>query len=134
MAISSDNATNNDTMMEGLELLLAGDRIEFGAEEARVHCMPHCASSSNGGGWALFQLLYFTSLYQLIISQLLKSIGAFKDDKKGSNSAYRDSVTTPISREHDDNAMGYEEEVNEDLDPGSVLSEVLTAIEKVSIG
>ena len=41
MAISSDNATNNDTMMEGLELLLAGDGIEFSAEEACVFYMPH---------------------------------------------------------------------------------------------
>ena len=41
MAISSDNAANNDTMMEGLELLLAGDGIEFSAAEACVHCMPH---------------------------------------------------------------------------------------------
>ena len=41
MAISSDNATNNNTMMEALETLLAGDGIEFSAEEARVRCMPH---------------------------------------------------------------------------------------------
>ena len=41
MAISSDNATNNDARMEGLELLLAGDGIEFSAEEACVPCMPH---------------------------------------------------------------------------------------------
>ena len=41
MALSSDNAANNDTMMEGLELLLAGNGIEFSAEEAHVHYMPH---------------------------------------------------------------------------------------------
>ena len=98
MAISSDNATNNDTMMEGLECLLTGDGIGFSVEEAHVCCMPHtvhlAAMEVDG---ALFQLLRFTSLYQIIISQLLKSIGAFKDDKKGSNSAYQDSATAPIS-------------------------------------
>ena len=41
MAISSDNASNNDTMMESLEEKLAGDGIQFCAEEARVRCMPH---------------------------------------------------------------------------------------------
>ena len=40
-AISSDDATNNDTIMESLELLLAGDGIEFSVEETHVHCMPH---------------------------------------------------------------------------------------------
>ena len=69
------------------------------------------------------------------LQQLLKSIGAFKDDKKGSNTAYQDSVTTPTSWEHDENAVSCEEEVNEeDMDPGSVLSEGTLAVEKVGIG
>jgi hypothetical protein len=41
MGVSSDNASNNDTMMENLEILLAGDGIEFNAAEARIRCMPH---------------------------------------------------------------------------------------------
>ena len=41
MAISSDNVTTNDTIDRGIELLLAGDGIEFSAEEAHMHCMPH---------------------------------------------------------------------------------------------
>jgi hypothetical protein len=41
MAISSDNASNNDTMMENLETMLVDDGIEFCAEDARVRCMPH---------------------------------------------------------------------------------------------
>ena len=41
MAISSDNASSNDTMMDSLEVKLAGNGIQFGTEEAHVHCMPH---------------------------------------------------------------------------------------------
>ena len=41
MAISSNNTSNNDTMMESLEEKLAGDGIQFCTEEACVRCMPH---------------------------------------------------------------------------------------------
>ena len=46
MAISSDNASNNDTVMESLEEKLAEDGIQFCAEEAHVHCMPHAVPLS----------------------------------------------------------------------------------------
>jgi hypothetical protein len=65
---------------------------------------------------------------------LLKTIGTFKDDKKGPESAYQDSVTAPIGREHDDDAVGLEDEIDgENLGTEVVLREVLTAVEKVSL-
>jgi len=73
---------------------------------------------------------------QFITTQLLKSMSAFKDDKKGSNSAYHDSITAPIGREYDDDAVGHEDEADDDdalANPEVVLSEVPSAVEKVSV-
>lgn len=68
---------------------------------------------------------------------MLKSIGAFKDDKKkGSDGTYQDSVNAPISWEYDNDVVGHEDEVeDEDFASNSevVLGEVLLAVEKVSI-
>ena len=78
MAISSDNATNNDTMMEGLELLLAGDGIEFSAEEAHVHCMPHTVHLAAMEVDELYSnssvsLVYINSSFHSCSSQLVHS-------------------------------------------------------------
>jgi hypothetical protein len=74
------------------------------------------------------------TIVKFIPIQLLKTIGTFKDiSKKGS---YQDSVTAPIGREHDDDAVDHDDQDDdddEDPDPEVVLSEVLSAIEKVNI-
>jgi len=36
-----DNASNNDTMVEHLEVLLRQDMIKFDPLHARMRCMPH---------------------------------------------------------------------------------------------
>ena len=41
MAINADNTSNNDTMVEALERLLASEDPSFNAEEVRLWCMPH---------------------------------------------------------------------------------------------
>lgn len=41
MAIVSDNATNNDTMMKALEERSAKHGVTFRARDARCRCMPH---------------------------------------------------------------------------------------------
>jgi hypothetical protein len=67
--------------------------------------------------------------------QLLKSIGTFKDDKKCTDSAYQNSVTALIGREHNDDAVGHKDEIEDEVpnpDSDVLLSEVLSAVEKVS--
>ena len=59
----------------------------------------------------------------------MKAIGAVKDNKKDT---YQDSVTTPLNREHDDDAGGDADGFEEDSSVvASELSGVLTAIPKV---
>uniref|UniRef100_A0A0W0GFI2 Transposase-like protein n=1 Tax=Moniliophthora roreri TaxID=221103 RepID=A0A0W0GFI2_MONRR len=41
MAIMMDNASNNDTLMEELELHCFSTGIQFSVKDARMHCMPH---------------------------------------------------------------------------------------------
>ena len=41
MAINADNTSNNNTMVEALERLLASEDPSFNAEEVWLQCMPH---------------------------------------------------------------------------------------------
>jgi hypothetical protein len=41
IAINCDNTSNNDTMAEALEILHQATGLEFDAQEAHLHCMPH---------------------------------------------------------------------------------------------
>ncbi|KAI0245729.1 hypothetical protein BJV78DRAFT_1084875, partial [Lactifluus subvellereus] len=41
VAINVDNTSNNDTMVEHLEMLLQQDFIEFSPPDVRIRCMPH---------------------------------------------------------------------------------------------
>lgn len=41
IAINSDNASNNNTMVEHLGILSEEDNVEFRASDARLWCMPH---------------------------------------------------------------------------------------------
>jgi hypothetical protein len=59
----------------------------------------------------------------------LKAIGVVKDDRK---ETYQDSVTAPLSREHDDDAGGDADGLEEDIAAAEApLGQVLTAIPKV---
>jgi hypothetical protein len=59
----------------------------------------------------------------------LKAISVVKDDRK---QTYQDSVTAPLSREHDDNAGGDLDGLEEDMAAAEAhLGQVLTAIPKV---
>jgi hypothetical protein len=65
--------------------------------------------------------------------QLLEGIGTIKPDKKKSTrDSYQDSVTAPLSREHDNEVAAQEDPPEEDEDDSSGnLHVVLSAIEKV---
>lgn len=41
LAVTMDNATNNDTMMEELSRRFAQEGILFDARENRIRCLPH---------------------------------------------------------------------------------------------
>jgi len=41
MAIMMDNASNNDTLMEALEIKCHEARLEFSALDSRMCCIPH---------------------------------------------------------------------------------------------
>ena len=41
MAINADNASNNDTMVEHLEVLLRQDFVDICPSDVRLRCMPH---------------------------------------------------------------------------------------------
>jgi hypothetical protein len=41
IAFIMDNATNNDTMVEGIEARCKAIGIKFSAKHARLRCMPH---------------------------------------------------------------------------------------------
>lgn len=41
MAITMDNASNNDTLMSILEARCHAEGIEFSAKDSRMRCMPH---------------------------------------------------------------------------------------------
>jgi hypothetical protein len=71
----------------------------------------------------------------LALFQLLGCIGAIKVNKKNSyEGAYQDSITAPLSRDYDDDAVGEDDKSDEDNppdDPEAVLQEVMSAVEKV---
>ncbi|KIJ28805.1 hypothetical protein M422DRAFT_78737, partial [Sphaerobolus stellatus SS14] len=82
-AIVSDNAANNDTMMQELESLFLDDDIEFNAIYARGRCLPHTV--------------------HLAALKLLEGIGALSPDdvRKSEQSGYQESATLPIGRDID---------------------------------
>ena len=41
MAVMMDNASNNDTLMEALEIKCHEAGMEFSASDSRMRCMPH---------------------------------------------------------------------------------------------
>jgi hypothetical protein len=63
--------------------------------------------------------------------QLLEGLGIFSPSTKNKET-YQESVTAPLSREHDDDAAMQEDDDNDD--PGDSLASVFTAIGKVSHG
>ncbi|KAJ6534706.1 hypothetical protein B0H10DRAFT_1848766, partial [Mycena sp. CBHHK59/15] len=95
-----DNATNNDTLMDGIESRADAAGISwFNAKEARIRCLPHTT--------------------HLAALKLLEGIGAIpKADPKqrDADGTYQDSVTAPVDREHDDEAAVSEDDADDQMD------------------
>ena len=132
MAFMMDNASNNNTLIDKIVELGRTKRIymnENSAQWIRLRCMPHTVHLA-----ALKVSPSFTCHIRLnTITQLLEGIGAISaaDSKKASSRAgnYQDSVTEPVGREHDDNAVGKYDEDEEG--GGNVCGSILSGVEKV---
>lgn len=66
--------------------------------------------------------------------QLLEGLGVFKSDKKKQDEPYQDSVSAPVDRSFDDDAVGLDDDESEEPEITNTresLQSVLSAIEKV---
>ena len=63
-----DNASNNDTLMDALEIRCLGNGIEFSALEACMRCMPHTIHLA--AIKVLFYGFYFRDLYSYLFNLL----------------------------------------------------------------
>jgi hypothetical protein len=64
MAIVSDNASNNDSMMIALEAQFQQHKIPFSAAHARIRCLPHII---NLAATKVGVLLYHAATSDLIL-------------------------------------------------------------------
>ncbi|EEB92505.1 hypothetical protein MPER_08973, partial [Moniliophthora perniciosa FA553] len=105
MAVMMDNASNNDTLMQELELRCFGTGIQFSAKDARMRCMPH--------------------IIHLAALKLLEGIGAISS-KDTKNVAYQDEVSVPVDRKFDNHAVLVD--MDEEEDTSDSLENALSAI------
>ncbi|KAF8812635.1 hypothetical protein BYT27DRAFT_7086732, partial [Phlegmacium glaucopus] len=124
IAIMMDNASNNDTLMEALELRCCNAGIEFSASVARMRCMPHTIHLA-----AIKVYFYFmSSLF------LLEGIGIMsKSDaaQASVNLNYQDDVNANLDREHDLNATVPDDEVADEDVAIEVADRVKVAVQKL---
>lgn len=130
LAIMADNASNNDTMCEELQKLCEQEDISFNAQWARLRCLPHTTHLSA----LVVQIsLIFCSCLICFQFKLLEGIDAIKASKTMKNhDAYQDCVTAPLTREHDNDVAGQEDQPEDESEPGENLHQVLSAVEKVN--
>ena len=88
----ADNATNNDTLCDELEVLCEKEGIPFNARWARLRCMSHTTHLS-ASAVPTFTSSSLNLSYHLCF-KLLEGIRAIKSDKSKKNrDAYQESVT-----------------------------------------
>jgi hypothetical protein len=128
-----DNASNNDTMIEGIQKRAASEGIKINAAWARLRCMPHTIHLA---AIKVNQVHCMDS--RLNCPQLLEAIGAVSksDSSKATsrNGNYQDSATTPLSRAYDDEAAGQDDGYqlcDVTLAPDA-SGHILVAVDKVS--
>ena len=130
-----DNASNNDTMVDGIASRAAKEGIKLNAGWARLRCLPHTIhlAAVKVASYPFFSIFKNKLKY----TQLLEAIGAISKSeaqKAASRSGnYQDSVTTPLDREQDSDAVTQEdaavlETVELTVDASS---KILPAVEKV---
>jgi hypothetical protein len=93
IAIVSDNASNNDTMMVGLEHRFAAKQIPFLASEARIRCLPHVIDLAATKVCIVLDSCSFVSDYYYV--QILTSLGIVAEsDITAINVNYQDALNT----------------------------------------
>ncbi|SJK99091.1 uncharacterized protein ARMOST_02377 [Armillaria ostoyae] len=107
IAFMMDNATNNDTLMKGIECRCRREGIIFDEKLSRLRCMPHTV--------------------HLAAIKLLEAIGVItkKTAKKatGESSNYQDAATVPVDRSNDNEAALQDEyESGDEADEGGDLT------------
>lgn len=64
---------------------------------------------------------------------MLEGIGAIKANKTTKNhDAYQDCVTAPLTREHDNDVAGQEDQPEDESESDENLHQVLSAVEKAN--
>ncbi|KAG1733436.1 hypothetical protein EDB19DRAFT_1639695, partial [Suillus lakei] len=112
LAIMADNASNNDMMCEELQKLCEQEDISFNARWAQLQCLPHT-----------------THLSALV---LLEGIGTIKASKTTKNhDAYQDCVTAPLTREHDNDVAGQEDQPEDESKSGENLHQLRKIVRAV---
>lgn len=129
-----DNASNNDTLVEGITNRAKQRGVIMNANWIRLRCMPHTVHLAALKVWPFN---FSTRTYFLIVIQLLEGIGAISatECKKAMSRRgnYQDSIAAPIDRGSDDDAVARDGEDEQDnpsleVDP---TSSMLSAVEKV---
>lgn len=99
-----DNASNNDTFVDGIKSRCNKAGVPFNAKWARLRCMPHTIHLAA----IKVCVQIFLGDHELISSQLLEAIGAVTQSEskkamsRGGN--YQECVTTPLSTTADEMA------------------------------
>jgi hypothetical protein len=132
MAFMTDNASNNDTLINGIVEHAKRKGILLNGDWIHLRCMLHTIHLA---------ALKVGSLYcnVLIITQLLEGIGAISttECKKVMSCSrnYQDSITTPLSHVFNDEAIGKdgEDEQDEVILEIDHSSSILSAIEKACL-
>lgn len=131
-----DNATNNDTLVDGIEDRCKAEGIKFTKKEARLRCMPHTVHLAALKVCYLYHLHVASSSLTKHV-QLLEAIGAISSSdstKAAELSNYQDSVTEPVARQHDGDAA-LQEDAEEDEEELAMdaegYDEVVPAVRKV---
>lgn len=139
MAFMLDNATNNDTFVNGIASCCRKENIPFNSTWARLCCISHTIHLA--ALKVCYHICHFDLFYtNFCVSQLLEAIGAVSplDGKKAASRGgnYQDNVVLPLSDDADEIAERQDEEYYEEsTDENESVVEtdrVVTAVDKVS--
>jgi hypothetical protein len=92
IAIVSDNASNNDTMMAGIQRRCRLRNIAFDSKKARIRCIPHTIQRA-----ALKVSSLCNAFATLTASQILEALGAVSEKEASiANTNYQDIVNAVV--------------------------------------
>jgi|ERR1700678_1101013 hypothetical protein len=133
MAFMLDNASNNDTFVDGIKSRCDKEGIPFNATWARLRCMPHTIHLA-----AIKVCAKIFFMCQILRGQqLLEAIGAVSltESKKAMarSGNYQECVTAPLSEAANDFAvLQHEDDEDADIDDFGNFDRVLVSVDKVN--